>query len=87
MARNSAKQYAAHRAAVGLPPTLPPPPAVTRCAEVQRRANHLRKEAEAVLMVSRHADPIAASCLRLIGAGILSDADALELVVESWGRR
>lgn len=86
MARNSPKQFAAHLAARGLPPTLPPPPAVVRCAEVRVRANRLRHEAGAVLAVANQTDPIAASCLRMIGAGILSDADALELVAESWER-
>lgn len=86
MARNSPKQFAAHLAARGLPPTLPPPPAVVRCAEVRRRSERLRHEAGAVLAVANMSDPIAASALRMIGAGILSDADSLELVCESWER-
>lgn len=80
------RSYAAHREAMGLPKTLPPPPAVVHCAEVRRRSERLRHEAGAVLAVANQTDPIAASCLRMIGAGILSDANALELVCESWER-
>lgn len=80
MARNSFKQYAAHRAAVGLSPlaaTLPPPPATDLRAEILRRAERIQHEAGAVLAVANQTDPIAARCLRMIGQGMLSDVAAL----------
>jgi hypothetical protein len=86
--RNSPKQYAEHRAAAGLP-TLAPPPAVRQKQEILVRSDRLRREAETIRKVAAQSntDLIARACLHRISSSILSDADALELVAESLGRR
>lgn len=81
MSSKTVNQYAAHRAAAGLPPTRPPPPLVKD--ELERAALRLVNLGGNVLAIANEADPVAARVLRAIGRSIVSDADSLHMVARS----